>query len=353
MSQPKMRSFLVSVFLVLATLCTFLARAHPAKSSQTKPGHETSTAAASSGSSGSESLPPDTFRKLAQALYQADRGTLDLDGQEDRTGHFRRQSKRLSRKFLYNGNVTCNDGSAAGFYVRRNYQSKRWVVFLEGGWICHDEESCSIRAQLEPHRTSSNLWPSSRSVGGILSPDPAENAHFHDANHVFVPYCSSDSWAGTKKMKDEDLITKNSRYNNGRSIKSMAFQGSDIIREVIRELVEFESLLFSEELYLAGSSAGATGVLINVDPVARMVANSQLKVKGIVDSGWFIDNDPFNGGTGSSAGVIRDLRKGVALWNARIPDNCARAYPGQDWKCFFGYRIFKHIECKFEKVSTC
>ena len=63
-----------------------------------------------------ESLPPDTFRKLAQALYQ--RGD--------------KAENRLSRKFFYNHEVTCNDGTSAGYYIRRNYQSKKWIVFLEG-----------------------------------------------------------------------------------------------------------------------------------------------------------------------------------------------------------------------------
>ena len=63
-----------------------------------------------------ESLPPDTFRKLAQALYQ--RGD--------------KAENRLSRKFFYNHDITCNDGTSAGYYIRRNYNSKRWIVFLEG-----------------------------------------------------------------------------------------------------------------------------------------------------------------------------------------------------------------------------
>ena len=63
-----------------------------------------------------ESLPPDTFRKLAQALYQ--RGD--------------KAENRLSRKFFYNHDITCNDGTTAGYYIRRNYNSKRWIVFLEG-----------------------------------------------------------------------------------------------------------------------------------------------------------------------------------------------------------------------------
>ena len=75
---------------------------------------EASTASQDSTTSASESLPPDTFRKLAQALYQ--RGD--------------KASNRLQRKFFYNDSVTCNDGSVAGFYIRRNYKSKRWITQL-------------------------------------------------------------------------------------------------------------------------------------------------------------------------------------------------------------------------------
>jgi hypothetical protein len=98
-----MRSLLVSV-VVMAGIS--LVGAHPA-------------APKSGGSVNApdpESLPPDTFRKLAQALYQ--RGD--------------KAENRLQRKFFYNGNVTCNDGSVAGYYIRRNYNSKRWIIFLEG-----------------------------------------------------------------------------------------------------------------------------------------------------------------------------------------------------------------------------
>ena len=63
-----------------------------------------------------DSLPPDTFRKLAQALYQ--RGE--------------KAENRLQRKFFYNDTVMCNDRSTAGYYIRRNFKSKKWIIFLEG-----------------------------------------------------------------------------------------------------------------------------------------------------------------------------------------------------------------------------
>ena len=196
-------SILVTVCL-LGAFCTLLARGHPTSSSAaaTDPSSSSASASASPGSR-SEGLPPDTFRKLAQALY--DRGD--------------KAANRLQRKFFYNDNVTCNDGSVAGYYMRRNYKSQRWIIFLEGGWICHDEESCSGRASREHYRMSSDRWSSEKTVGGILSADPVENPHFADANHVFVPYCSSDAWSGTQKG-----------HGNNRP----AFLGHYIVREVYK-----------------------------------------------------------------------------------------------------------------------
>jgi hypothetical protein len=103
---PKIRSLLV-IICVLSTLCAIVVHTHP-----------TSTASETAfyQHPDPESLPPDTFRKLAQALRH--RGD--------------KEENRLQRKFFYNDNVTCNDGSVAGYYIRRNWQSKRWIIFLEG-----------------------------------------------------------------------------------------------------------------------------------------------------------------------------------------------------------------------------
>ena len=104
--MPKMRSLLVIV-IVVSGLCAIVVHTHPTGS---KNGGSAVKAP------DPESLPPDTFRKLAQVLYQ--RGD--------------KAENRLQRKFFYNGTITSNDGSVAGYYIRRNYNSKRWIIFLEG-----------------------------------------------------------------------------------------------------------------------------------------------------------------------------------------------------------------------------
>ena len=186
--------------------------------------------------------------------------------------------------------------------------------------ICHNEQSCNVRMARESYLMSSNKWSPEKSVGGILSADPEENPYYSDANHVFVPYCSSDAWSGTKK---------------GHS--GMAFMGRNIISEVIKELSDYQGLLFGQELFLAGSSAGAIGVLLNVDFVAESV-KPNLAVRGIVDSGWFLDN------ADNSNRFLHDLKDGIKLWEANVNDDCARNYPNELWQCYLGYKVAPFIK---------
>ena len=105
MLKTKVQSLLVTV-CIMASLCAILVQTHPMTSKATEDNTRPDP----------ESLPPDTFRQLAQVLYR--RGD--------------KVENRLTRKFFYNSSVTCNDGTVAGYYIRRNYQSKRWVIYLEG-----------------------------------------------------------------------------------------------------------------------------------------------------------------------------------------------------------------------------
>ncbi len=135
-----------------------------------------------------------------------------------------------------------------------------------------------------------------------------------------------------------------------------SFLGSTIVRQVVAELVDFEQLLSADELFLAGSSAGATGVLVNVDAVADALRPAGVAVRGVADSGWFLDHGGdcegdniagSGGGSGSRAStcsVIKDLRKGVEMWGANVPQACREAHPTQIWKCFFGYQIYPLIK---------
>lgn len=56
-------------------------------------------------------------------------------------------------------NATCNDGSPAGYYMRLNRNSKRWIIYLQGGFFCATDETCRDRWIQNPDLMSSNNWP--------------------------------------------------------------------------------------------------------------------------------------------------------------------------------------------------
>ncbi|XP_019615082.1 PREDICTED: palmitoleoyl-protein carboxylesterase NOTUM-like [Branchiostoma belcheri] len=236
---------------------------------------------------------------------------------------------------LRNTSVTCNDGSPAGYYLRRSHGSKRWLLFLEGGWYCFDQASCRNRwANMPRNLMSSKGWPDRKKGSGILSPDPEENPYWWNANTVYVPYCSSDVWSGASPRRDKD---------------DFAFMGALILQEVLRELLPL-GLQNSKTLLLSGSSAGGTGVILNVDRAAELLRRegSTVQVQGVADSGWFLDNKqymPTECTETLSCAPTEAIRRGIQWWNGQVPERCARQYSkDEQWRCFFGYRAYPTLQ---------
>ncbi|XP_065086521.1 palmitoleoyl-protein carboxylesterase NOTUM [Ochlerotatus camptorhynchus] len=239
--------------------------------------------------------------------------------------------KELKRVFLSNRTVTCNDGSQAGFYLRKSPGSRRWVVFFEGGWHCYDHKSCRARWLKLRHLMTSAQWPETRDVGGLLSPVPSENPYWYNANHVFVPYCSSDSWSGTKvKPETRD---------------GLRFMGSLIVRQVIADLIPL-GLGHSQgaDLLMAGSSAGGLGVMLNLDKVRSFLQNEKglkVSVRGVSDSGWFLDREPYTAGAVAASEAVR---QGWRMWDGALPQACVAEHPKEPWRCYFGHRLYNTLK---------
>lgn len=76
------------------------------------------------------------------------------------------------------------------------------------------------------------------------------------------------------------------------TLGEFSFMGAHIVDEVIKDLAEQHNLASARLVLLAGSSAGGTGVLLSLDRVAAQISRlaRQVEVRGITDSGWFLDN---------------------------------------------------------------
>ncbi|CAG4929992.1 unnamed protein product [Colias eurytheme] len=224
--------------------------------------------------------------------------------------------------WLTNSSLTCNDGSPAGYYIRRGTNSHHWVVYLEGGGYCWDTKSCAARWRRRPGLMSSTRWPRARRAPAILSMDPEANPLWHNSNHVLLPYCSSDMWAGTR------IKTKND---------SFAFTGRLIVKDVLNELLQFG---LRGRLLLVGSSAGAAGVMFHADATRRSLRTHGVRVAAIADSGWFLDRPPR---ARRSFSVDAIARLGHTLWQGSPPSSCVRQHRDKPWLCYFGYRLYPHI----------
>ncbi|KAK5617906.1 Palmitoleoyl-protein carboxylesterase notum1a [Crenichthys baileyi] len=258
-------------------------------------------------------------KNLAQSLYPCSAQKLQQD---------------MKLHLLKNVSVTCNDGSPAGYYIKESKGSRRWLLFLEGGWYCFSKQTCNSRYETMRSLMSSTKWPQSRRGTGILSAEPEENPHWWNANMVFIPYCSSDVWSGaTPKTGQSDY----------------AFMGSLIIKEVVAELLT-KGLDKAKVLLLAGSSAGGTGVLLNVDQVAEQMHSAGhrgVQVRGLADSGWFLDNKQYKFTDcldTISCAPTEAIKRGIRYWAGLVPETCRQAHVGEEWNCFFGYKVYPTLK---------
>lgn len=186
----------------------------------------------------------------------------------------------------------CNDGSGAVFYVRRapgDAALNKWHIHLQGGGACSDAQTCANRwcsdeTNFGANKMSSQGTPSAIRAGGIFS-RRAFNA-FAQWNHVFIYYCSSDSWSGQQldKMLDAEEPTCNEGGACGAVEYLAHFRGASIVDAVRDQLrqdcgaaacppqdysyidadtdapVAMPDLDDATVVLLSGSSAGSAGV---------------------------------------------------------------------------------------------
>lgn len=127
-------------------------------------------------------------------------------------------------------------------------------------------------------------------------------------------------------------------------------------------------------------SAGGTGVLLNVDRVAEMLGSlghTGIQVRGLSDSGWFLDNKQYHctdcvdtASCAPTETIKRGIKYGsqdisrccavdsdkiirllkfviicpVRYWGGVVPERCRQTHEGEEWNCFFGYRVFPSIK---------
>jgi hypothetical protein len=161
---------------------------------------------------------------------------------------------------------------------------------------------------------------------GILSSNPSQNPDFHNANKVWVIYCSSDLWSGNR--------------TDAGGTRPIQFRGRTIFRAVIEDLKKRNAPNLMEpgtEILLAGQSAGGSGVLLHLDWLATQVPHA--KVRGFNDAGWWPEQSVV-----INTGFEASIAKGILLWKGMPDPNCARANKTAKSKCY--------LSSAYDYVST-
>ncbi|XP_023555115.1 palmitoleoyl-protein carboxylesterase NOTUM isoform X2 [Octodon degus] len=206
-------------------------------------------------------------KSLAQSLYPCSAQQLNED---------------LRLHLLLNTSVTCNDGSPAGYYLKESKGSRRWLLFLEGGWYCFNRENCNSRYDTMRRLMSSKDWPQTRTGTGILSSQPEENPYWWNANMV----------AG----------------------------GTGVLLNVDRVAEQLEELGYPAIQVRGLADSG------------WFLDNKQYRRTDCIDT--------------VTCAPTEAIRRGIRYWNGMVPERCRSQFKeGEEWNCFLGYKVYPTLRC--------
>jgi hypothetical protein len=154
---------------------------------------------------------------------------------------------------------------------------------------------------------------------------------------VYVPYCTSDGWAGTARS----TAPAGSPFNAS-DITTWSFRGRAVLQAVLSDLAQFKGLSVAagaEALVFSGCSAGGQGVLVNTDAVRTFFAaasNPPLPVYSLADAGWLMNLAPDPSTNRPSLGL--QIVGAMSMWGAQFHSQCMvdKRPSGTTWQCFFG-----------------
>ena len=107
-------------------------------------------------------------------------------------------------------------------------------------------------------------WPTTASVGGLLSDNCSKNPDFYNFNRVFMKYCDGNSFSGNRDAAVSVVGT------DGKS-KDLFFRGRRILDETLAALKADHGLGSADSVLLTGCSAGGLSTFLHTDYVGEQL----------------------------------------------------------------------------------
>jgi Pectinacetylesterase len=195
--------------------------------------------------------------------------------------------------------TTCRDGSRAGLAVRKNAASKKLMIFMEGGGICFNKETCA-------ENPANTQWQRGEQLGGVFDRNNAANP-VKDWNVIYIPYCSGDLHGGAKRN-----VTVS-------GVGTQQFVGALNMKRLLQAIVPAFSS--ATDVLLTGVSAGGLGASMNA--VAVQDAFPRLRVRLVDDSGPLL-------GSVAAAPCMQRLWRSTFGYDQTFLLECGSACPKTD-----------------------
>jgi len=243
----------------------------------------------------------------------------------------------------------CNDGSAAAYYHQEDvrFAGEDVMIYLPDGGQCSDVEECRSRCREGGNRgrdsSKDNCASPTEKVlektDAIWSDNPLVNP-FADHFKVYLHYCSSDNYAGTR--------------GPSKSTGDFHFHGKHIVTATLEDLSRRFGLDGARSLTLVGTGSGARGVGHNCDYAASLLPG--VDVRCIADSPdmvpWWVRTDDCQ---------ERDFEKEEnekILWGREDDETCAEEFKNVvnsselAHRCGVWSRYWPHIQTPFFIVDS-
>ena len=180
--------------------------------------------------------------------------------------------------------AVCMDGTLPGYYLREGFGigKHKWIIHLHGGAWCYDLSSCLKRRGTilgsTGHSAKENI---TTFFHGILSKNSKINPNFYNWNIAVLSYCDGGLFSGNRKK---------SVSGKGREFH---FRGRSILKSLIHDL-RHKFLHEATDVVLSGTSAGGLALVLQGDFIRKQIP-SNVKVRGLIDAGLFLDQSALRG----------------------------------------------------------
>lgn len=272
---------------------------------------------------------------VADALHRCDDRLPDVQDDPEAPMH---------RMTVTDTDAHCNDGSPPVIAIQAATDVEHqndWIVYMEPGSYCATGQDCIDRwcGNSPPYSAklmSSDFFPEHYRAGGLLD-DRAANPT-EGWNKVYLHYCSSDSWLGTRT---EEVVLRDGSPNI-----SLWFQGDQVVQAQLDALdagalsddgqVQLPSLADADRILFAGASAGATGLMHHIDRFADRYPD--VDVRASFDGISSVDKSLLDDSERSRALKVDDTRWSTIYadpFNARTDPDCAGA------RCIDDYLVYR------------